>query len=173
MTQEVHVVDSKTPTNEEAIAQSIIPYSREDNRCRYLGLRSSGFTKREALKYLGLAESTLSFWRKDGEFVQLEGRIPEFRKTLSREYISLDFMRNFRLVLKKDYEIIKLSLTGMTMGKQDHDYLVKCRSQYTPQQLQAIEMIAGLQGGTFDFTKIVTELQGEVTKVTARVSAER
>ncbi|KKL93083.1 hypothetical protein LCGC14_1878290, partial [marine sediment metagenome] len=98
------------PEAPETIAQSIIPYNRDDDRARYLGLRSSGFSIREAMRWLGKAHSTLSYWRESEEFVSLEKRLPEFRKTLSLEYVGLEFLRNYRLVLEKDVRVIRHSL---------------------------------------------------------------
>lgn len=140
-------------TPEESIPKTIVPYNRDDDRSRYLGLRSSGFTIREALGLIGKAHSTLSLWRKDPNFVSLEESLPELRKTLALEYASLEFLRNYRLVLEKDFRVIKGSLSRKSMltddGKpyslpqdsQDYQYLLKMRPHYTPQQLQAIEQL--------------------------------
>lgn len=158
----------KNPTEQESIAQAFVPYPREDNKARFLGLRCSGFTFREAVKYLGLAESTVSMWRRDSLFVDLEKRIPEFRKELSREYIGLEFTRNFRLLLRKDYRIIKKSLEAPdAMTYAENQYLLKARQMYTPQQWQIIEAVVGASAAGFDFTKIVLEIQKEKSTITA------
>ena len=140
-----------------------------------MGLRASGFTIREALRLIGNAHSTLSLWRKDTEFVSLEDRIPEFRKQLSLEYTNLEFVRNYRLILEKDYRVIHQSIyrqkdedgKPLPMSEQDHTYLIKMRSHYTPQQLQIIEtLILGEAEGKFDFTDFVitaARLQERVT----------
>ena len=161
----------KNPTTEENIAQASIPYPREDNRARFLGLRSSGFTYREAIKFMGLAESTVSMWRRDPTFVDLEKRIPEYRKELSREYIGLEFTRNFRMLLKKDYNVIKKSLEeglkdAPKLTYAENQYLLKARQMYTPQQWQMVEAIVGMGAAGFDFTKIVQEIQRERATIT-------
>lgn len=154
-------------TAEEQIAKSIIPYNMDDSRARYLGLRASGFSIREALKLIGNAKSTLSFWRTDPEFVELETRLPEFRRTLASDYAVLEFLRNFRLILEKDYRVLRKSLdtTQDDKGKpipvrlsdQEHQYLLKLRAFYTPQQLQVIEALSGAYSDdgskNFDFTE--------------------
>ena len=148
-------------TPEESIAQSLVPYNLDDDRARYLGLRSSGFTIREALKLIGKAHSTLSYWRLDAEFVALEARLPELRKQLSLEYANLEFLRNYRLILEKDYRVLKASLdSGTDLTKQEHEYLLKMRSHYTPQQLQVIEALLGIGKATdgFDFTRMILEI---------------
>jgi len=152
-------------TEGEAIAQSILPYNRDDARARYLGLRSSGLSIREALRWIGKAQSTLSFWRKDPEFVSLEDRIPEFRRTLSLEYLHLEFVRNFRMLLEKDYRVIRKSLDkNEVLTDQEQQYLIKLRTHYTPQQLQILEaLVSGELGpgngsGEFNFTDEVIKL---------------
>jgi hypothetical protein len=142
-------------TPEEAIPRTLVPYNRDDDRSRYLGLRASGFTIREALGLIGKAKSTLSAWRKEPAFLNLEENIAELRKTLAIEYAGLEFLRNYRLILEKDFRVIKGSLTRkVTVGEdgksytspqdsQDFQYLLKLRVHYTPQQLQAIEQLFG------------------------------
>lgn len=159
---------------EESISQSIVPYNRDDDRARYLGLRASGFKIREALRLLDKAKSTLSLWRTDPEFVGLEERLPEFKHELAVEYANLEFLRNYRLVMEKDFRVISSSLETQTiegrtvpkpMSNQDYNYLLKLRTHYTPQQLQIIETIMNPQkegSGTpsdFDFTKLVLTMQ--------------
>jgi len=150
--------DKLARTPEESIAQSIVHYDRDDDRARYLGLRASGFTIREALKLIGRAHSTLSLWRKNEEFVSLEKRLPEFKHDLALEYANLEFLRNFRLVLEKDYRILRKSLEkDAVLSAQEQGYLIKMRSQYTPQQLQIVETLinAELKGGGFNFTEFI------------------
>ena len=168
--------NSLVPQNTESIAQSIIPYPYDDNRARYLGLRSSGFTPREATKLLGLTGSALSGWRRDPEFVSLEKRLPEFRKQLALEYATLEFLRIFRLITEKDIQVTRKSLevdaegNPAIMTKQDHSYLLKLRSFYTPQQMQVLAVMAmGESAGGFDFTDIMKKMGREKgLKVTAK-----
>lgn len=162
------------PSDTEAIAQSIIPYNYDDNRARFLGLRSSGFRPREALKLIGVTGAALSFWRKDPEFADLEKRLPEFRRQLALEYVNLEFLRNFRLITEKDVQVIRRSLktvevevdghkekVAMPMTTQEHQYLLKMRSNYTPQQIQVLQsLVAGESPtGEFNFQDIVKAMR--------------
>ncbi len=148
-------------TAEESIPRAFVPWPRDDNRSRYLGLCASGFTVREALNLIGDAKSTLSHWRKDPVFADLEHRVPELRKELALEYASLEFLRNYRLVLEKDFRVLKESLIKRTrtieidgkpmtvpegMSSQDFQYLLRLRAHYTPEQLRNIEQLFGKQG---------------------------
>jgi len=144
---------------EVAIANTLIPYSRDDARCRYLGYRACGFSIREALQMIAHSKQWLTWCRTDPQFVELENNIPNYRKELSKEYVEIEFFRNFRYALEKDYRVLKQSLTDEPMGKQDHDYLLKLRSQYTPQQLQILEAIVSGEGSGFNFARFVAENQ--------------
>ncbi len=150
---------------EVAIANTLIPYPRDDARCRYLGYMACGFSIREALKMIDHSKQWLSWCRRDEQFVALENNIPNYRKELSKEYVEIEFFRNFRYALEKDYRVLKASLVtdnfgnSEQMSKQDHDYLLKLRSQYTPQQLQILEAIVSGTDGGFNFAKFVAENQ--------------
>lgn len=159
---------------EVSAAASLIPYRRDDERCKYLGYLACGFSDEEALYVLGLTRDWLADARLDGKFTDLEERIPELRKVLSREYTELDFYRNFRMVLEKDHRVLRTSL-GMEIDPEteepveltafDQQYLLRMRSAYTPQQLQLLEAIAGSGDGGFNFAKYVKEHRDEIIGV--------
>lgn len=157
---------------EVSAALSLIPYRRDDIRAKYLGWMSSGFSDEEALFVLGLTRKWLEIARQDTKFVELEERIPEFRKELSHEYVEMDFYRNFRMVLEKDHRILRKSLemelvedeeTGefapAEMTPFDQQYLLRLRSVYTSQQLQLLEAVVSGNDGGFNFAKWVSENQ--------------
>ena len=158
--------ESDTP-KEVAIATSLIPWRKDDNRARYLGYLACGFMPEEALYMLGLTMSWLEGVRAEDDFSTYELQVPEIRKQLSKEYMEIDFFRNFRMVLAKDEMVLKTSL-GMLkdedgevvqMKPYDQQYLLKMRSTYTPQQLQIIEQVIRGTGGDFNFAKVMAENQ--------------
>jgi len=164
------------PSDSESIAVSTIPWNRDDARAQYLGLRASGFKLREALALIGKAKSTLSLWRHDPVFVNLENKIPELRSTLALEYANLEFLRNYRLILEKDYRVLKSSLQKKvdadgkptSMDGQDFQYLLKMRAHYTPQQLQVIEQLMSDSksgGKVFNLTDFVVTATRAVEQV--------
>jgi hypothetical protein len=151
---------------EVAIASSIIPYPRDDYKALFLGYRACGLSPMEAMKIIGITKGAVSQWRhNDPIFASLEQRLPEIRKELSKEYIEIEFFRNFRLALEQDYRILKKALNPerdeegnvIPMTRQEHDYLVKLRSQYNPQQLQILEAIVSGAGDGFNFAHWVAE----------------
>ena len=159
----------ETPPPEVSVASSIIPYARDSTDAMFLGYRACGFSTREATKMVKRSATWLSLRRRDPVFKDLEQRIPEFRKELSKEYVELEFFRNFRLVLEKDYKILMRSLEKVDdehpeMTKQEQEYLIKLRSQYTPQQMQILEAIVSGTGDGFNFAKWVAENQ-EIVQV--------
>jgi hypothetical protein len=137
-------------TPEEAIPKSILPWNFDDDRARYLGLRCSGFDIMESLRLIDKAKSTLSHWRTDEKFLSLEQDIPNLRKTLGLEFASIEWLRNFRLILEKDKRVLDKSLDSRLpmLQKQDQEYLLKMRSTYNPQQLALLqEMLKSAKGG--------------------------
>ena len=167
---------SEPVPKEVAIAGALIPWARDDEKARYLGYLACGFSVREALHMIQRSKPSLSAWRHDPTFKSLEDRIPEIRKELAKEYIELEFFRNFRMALEKDYRVLKKSLEpaqqavydaagnvtaveDMPMSRQDHEYLMKLRSQYSPQQLQILEAIVSGTDSGFNFARWVAENQ--------------
>jgi hypothetical protein len=150
---------------ETAIASSVIPWPYDDNKGMYLGYRACGFSVREALRAIGIGKSSLSNWRaEDAEFVRLEQDLPNIRKQLAKDYVELEFLRNFRLVLEKDFRVVQKSLGNILedgepadMSKYDQEYLLKMRGQYTVDQMKALEAIVGQQSG-FSFTELMQDI---------------
>ncbi len=158
----VTVEPVETPPPEVSVASSIIPYARDSTDAMYLGYRACGFSTREATKMIKRSATWLSLRRRDPVFRDLEMRIPVFRKELSKEYVELEFFRNFRLVLEKDYRILMRSLEEIDeshpeMSKQEQEYLIKLRSQYSPQQMQILEGVVAGSGDGWNFAKYMSD----------------
>ena len=170
-TDVAHPAEDMPP--EVAIAHTLIPWHRDDEKARYLGYLACGFSLREALQLIERSKPWLSLARHDPKFADLENRIPEIRKELAKEYVEIEFFRNFRLALEKDFRVLwqsinphkiempqldgTIKLVDEPMGRQDFEYLLKIRSQYNPQQLQILEAIVHSTGDGFNFSKWVAE----------------
>jgi len=150
--------DSDTP-KQVSIAETLIPWRKDDNRARYLGYLACGFNPEEALYMLGLKLEWLEEQRQDDSFSAFELKVPEIRKELSKEYIELDFFRNFRMVLEKDYRVLYKALDeDALMTNAENQYLLKLRSAYTPQQLQIMEQVMkGVGTGDWNFAQWAKE----------------
>jgi hypothetical protein len=161
--------------NPEAIAESIISATHDSRKVRYLGYRSCGFTQIESLALIGVTKypyKTLNRWRNsDPIFVQHEANLSELKNKLGVEFAHLEFIRNYRLVLAKDYEVITKSLSTQRddMSNFENQYLLKMRSHYTPQALQTMQELIGAAEkteGPFDFQKFVLTMQRKTEKTT-------
>ncbi len=166
-----------TQPKEISAAQSLIPYKRNDSRSKFLGYLACGFSDEEALYVLGLNLYWLELQRKEDKFSELEERVPELRKELSREYVGLDFYRNFRMVLEIDKRVLKKSL-GMEQVEDpdsgemvtaelspfEQMYLLKLRGAYTPQQLQLLEAVATGNDKGLNFSQWVKDNQDKIVQ---------
>jgi len=153
----------------EHIAEAMVPYFPEDEKkSRYLSFRVAGFTFREALAMVGVHEKTVKRWRKsDPAFaaIDLTG-LSELKKQLGAEYLNIEFTRNFRMVLEKDFRVLGKSLNGGVLSKEEDAYLLKLRAFYTPQQLVAIQQLIGeAKDEAFDFTRMVLEIRREKEQI--------
>lgn len=166
-------------TPEESVASSLIPWPFDDSKAKYLRFRACGFSIRQALQLAGNAKSTLSLWRSDPEFAEFEHKLGtdvEFRQLLRAEMVDGMWSRNFILLCQKDAQVIERSLqtfdfvdgtTGkkskipVPLTKQEHEYLLKARSHYTPQQLEAVQSLckAKTEGG-FNWTDLIMGING-------------
>ena len=166
---------------EVAIASSSIPYSRDDNKGRYLSFRSCGLSVSESLNAIGLTQSALNKWRHDDEeFKSLETRIPEFRATVAAEFLSAEFLRNMLMLMKRDHNVIQKALdvdAGVEdyLTKEEADYLKKIRGQYTPEQLDTLQTLFKKHEGNegFDWAKAVkNRARGKSVKLTRTETVE-
>ena len=158
------------PSEAENITEAMVPYFPEDSKkSKYISYRVSGFTVREALHLTGIHERSVQRWRKsDPKFLELESTgISELRKGLSNHYVQLQYTRNMHLVLQKDYTILAKSITKPDdLTKAEHEYLLKLRTFYTPQQLALIKEVVSDTTNSENFTDIVFRISREREELT-------
>src|SRR4030042_2646891 len=102
-----------TPT--EGMAASLLPiYIEGGKKARYLSYLVSGFSIMEASKLAKVHYKSVLRWRQDPQFLDTEQQcVGELRKKLSNELLDLEFTRNFRLVMAKDFEILFKDAQGL------------------------------------------------------------
>lgn len=136
--------------NKEAEARNILativdtanlnPYMRN-----YLSFRACGFTFREACQLAGVGESTVRRWRElYPDFAELDSAeyLKELVSKYSYRYLELEFLKNYRLALKKDYDILVKSIyMPDSLSPAENQYLLKMRSHYTPEQLAVLKKL--------------------------------
>lgn len=153
------------PTATESIARMLIPYYTEGSKkAKYLSYIIAGFSVLESVKLADIHLKTVMRWRdSDLVFVALENKAhTELREELANQLIDIEFSRNFRLVLAKDFQVLFKDATGEQLTTSEQDYVKLIRKFYTPQQYMMIKQLVstnGQQQEAFDFTKTVLEIR--------------
>lgn len=138
----------------------------DERQSRYLSYRACYFSENEAIAAARITPATLRDWRFDPAFAEIEvQRIAQFQKQYHRHALSVEYVRNFRLVLEKDAELLRKSLnTKQVLTQFEQTYLNKMRGAYTPEQLDRLSRLAIGQGdAAWDFSKFIVTLSQERT----------
>lgn len=160
------------------IASTLIPtFSDGGKKAGYLSYRVSNFSMRESCKLANVSEKQVRRWREASEeFNHLDtDGLTELRKQMANEYLDMQFTRNFRLVMEKDFRVLFRDATGETLSEVENKYLEKIRQHYTPQSLAMIKQLLG--GGTidqpFDFTKLTMTIKREQIEIVGENNGQR
>ena len=151
--------------NTEAIAQAMLPYYTDGGKqARYLSYLMMGFSVTESEQLAKCHHKSVLRWREeDDKFRGLELQATgELREKLANSILNVEFTRNFRLVLAKDFQLLYKDAVGSPMTQAEKDWLVAIRKFYTPQQLAILKslVVDGTQRQeAFDFTKTVLEIR--------------
>lgn len=157
-----------TPT--EGMAQSLLPFyifsSQESNKkAKFLSYLVAAFSIMESVKLAHVHLKTVQRWEKeDPNFRTLmEQCSTELSRKLSDQMLDIEFTRNFRLVLAKDFQILFKDAAGELLTEKEQQYLMLIRKYYTPQQFAMIKQIVGGDGKAteeaFNFTKTILEIR--------------
>ena len=170
--------------------KSILPFisgdAMDESKGNYLAYRFTGFSMREACEMAGIHQQTVQRWRgrlklhkgdHDTKFVDLEKEVTgENRVRIRAETLQILFSRNFHLVLRRDFDVLK-RMNGLdtflsedktktitrVASKEDHVYMNRIRAYYTPQQMDIIERLANpntKDGEGFDFATFLNQAHG-------------
>ena len=143
----------------------------------YLSYRISNFTSRESEKLANVSHKQVTRWRQnDPKFVELDGSgLTQLRKTMSNQFLDMQFTRNFRLIMEKDFQVLYKDAIKEPLTQSEMVYMAKIRKHYTPQSLAMIKQLLG--GGTtespFDFTKLTLEVRREQITIVQEQHGER
>lgn len=151
-----------TPT--EGMLQSLIPFIIEgDKKATCLGYLVAGFSRQEAVKLTNIHRKTLARWiEEDKDFADFIEKMPEVRRGLSDQIVDLEYTRNFRLVLAKDFKVLYKDASGGKLTEQESNYLNTIRKFYTPQHMVMLRQLLagdGKKEEAFDWTKTVLEIR--------------
>lgn len=163
---QVSIVD---PSETASISEAMLPLYNDGNPANYLRYRICCFSVKESLQLAGIARITLDRWRKDPAFLQLDTvDMPRLQTELSGKYLSMEFTRNFTLILRKDFEILmkdaqhRLDPKNLEyiLNPDEREYLSKIRALYTPQQLAQIKELSGeSKGNEFNFSEFTMRFE--------------
>lgn len=158
-------------------ADSLIGLSEFDEHKRqYLAYRYTGFNKHEAARLSAIHPGSVDRWRRgDKQFAQAEIAATGKDAAVKRkELIHMLFVRNFHLVLMKDFEVFQRALGLEQMEIDDGDggkvtvakpldaadlkYLLAARTHYNPQQMAAVEDLMQTGGKKFSFDQFLVSM---------------
>lgn len=149
----------------------------EGKKAKYLSYRLTGFTEMESITLSKIHHKSVLRWREDDKLFRAidlneGGALNRMRDDFAPKYLNIEFTRNFRLVLEKDFTVLmKAVLAPDSLNKEEHDYLLKLRTHYSAQQMAMISQL--LKGGTieepFNFTKQLMTLKRERETLTVQI----
>lgn len=158
-----------TPT--EGAAQSLLPFyifntQQSNKKVKYLSYLVAHFSILEACKLAKVHLKTVFRWRReDSNFEDLESQCAtELSRKLSDQMLDIEFTRNFRLVLAKDFQILFKDAQDKALTEKEQQYLLVIRKFYNPEQLARVrQLVDGKDdsGEAFDFTRTVLTIRLE------------
>ena len=146
----------------QRLAMAVLPeFDWDDTKKRtFISYRLTGFNTVESCEYTGIALRTVYRWRKEDALLEhIESNINELRRQFSKEFVQMETMRNLRLVLAKDYEVLRKAAhpkidpaTNLPeqLTQEEYKYLLRIRQFYSPQNLQDITGLLNSQLGSYD-----------------------
>lgn len=141
-------VDNLSP--EEATLLARLPLMSgndtvQNEKASYLGYRSTGFTISQSCELAGVTRPQVTHWRKtDPVFARWENEeLPRLQKEIGNDIVKFELLRNIRMFLLKDSQLIMKSVKeGIEkLSPREYEYLKAIRPMYKPSELLAMEKI--------------------------------
>ena len=129
-------------TGEQALLARIPLQSGSHKKALYLSYRATGFPVRQACALAEIDLPTLHKWRKqDPQFKKFESEHLDFlQQNVAGDVIRLEFLRNFRMILKKDMRVIRKALFEPDeLSDHEEKYFFLIRKHYTANDLLSLE----------------------------------
>ncbi len=128
--------------HEDALLSRIPFMVGDSKKADYLSYRATGFSVSVACQLAEVERTTVNKWRKtDKAFKSFEEtRLEELQKSTSADVLRLEFLRNMRMIMKKDFEVIGQALFEQSeMTDREWAYFKQIRRHYTPNDMLALE----------------------------------
>ncbi len=150
----------------EEMSAAVIPlYTDDTKKSKYLSYRVANFSVMESCKLADCHIKSVRRWREeDANFLAIDvAGLSHLRKKYGAEYLNIEFTRNFKLLMEKDFKVIYKSVTDQQLTEQEFAYLLRVRAFYTPQQLAIINSLMKGEDPDkrFDFTKLTMTIKRE------------
>ncbi|KKM05211.1 hypothetical protein LCGC14_1756430 [marine sediment metagenome] len=129
-------------TGEQALLARIPLQSGSSKKALYLSYRATGFPVRQACALTEIDLPKLHKWRKqDPQFKKFEDEQLDFlQQNVAGDVIRLEFLRNFRMILKKDMRVIRKALFEPDeLSDHEEKYFFLIRKHYTANDLLSLE----------------------------------
>ena len=139
-------------TSEETTLLARIPLlSGSSKKAAYLAFRSCGFTINQSCQLAKCTRGNLVHWRRtDSTFRKFEEtQLGHLQATVGNEVVKFEFMRNMRLLLNFDAQLISKAMVNVNIGDakteglspREYELFKNLRKFYTPQDMLALEKI--------------------------------
>jgi hypothetical protein len=136
--------DSELLPEEQTLMARIPLMAGSNKKVAYLAYRSCGFTVGQAAELAGTTHQNVVSWRKtDKTFKKFESEeLSRLQSTVGIDVIKFEMMRNMRLLLRSDFNIIAKSINGLEdMSPREYELFKNLRRFYTPTELLTMEKI--------------------------------
>jgi len=159
-----------------------IPLNANPRKAAYLSNRACGFSIRESCMLASISFAAVKKWRRDDEeFREWESgdKMAWLQHTVVTDLQRMEFMRNFRLLMRLDGKILLRANTHLAaLTDIEKDLLKGMGKHYTPQALIAIDRAlqpdpGALPPGSFRKSITVTVEGQEVESQSAKQAAAK
>jgi len=149
---EVLKINEEGLTSEETTLLARIPLlAGSSKKAAYLAFRSCGFTINQSCQLAKCTRGNLTYWRKnDSTFKKFEEtQLGHLQATVGNDVIKYEFVRNLRMLLNFDSQLIAKAMVNVNIGDakteglspREYELFKNLRKFYTPQDMLALEKI--------------------------------
>lgn len=148
----------KLPSEEEGLSSeettllARIPLlTGSSKKMAYLAYRSCGFTINQSCDLVKIKRHIVTHWRKvDPTFRKFETtQLKYLQDTIGNDVIKFEFLRNMRLLLNFDMQLISKAMVNVNIGNgtseglspREYELFKNLRRFYTPSDMLALEKI--------------------------------
>lgn len=136
--------DINLPDDEQTLLARIPLMAGSSKKAAYLAYRAVGFTIGKSCTLAGTTRTSIQQWRKsDPTFARWENEeLERLQSTIGNDVVKFDFLRNMKLLLHHDMEIISKAMLGLDdLSQREYEVYKNVRRFYTPQDWLALEKI--------------------------------